>query len=51
MEMEEWDSMAILGFIALADEQLGAEVDPQAAAEAKSMGELVQLVRSHLASA
>jgi acyl carrier protein len=38
-----WDSMAIMGFIALADEELGMTPDPKAINACKTVADLLKL--------
>lgn len=47
-EDAKWDSITVLGFLALADEQFSAEVSPKAIAEAKTVNDLVGFVAPHL---
>ena len=48
-ELECWDSMAAVVFIALADEQLGVTVSGDQIAQAKSVHDLLSLVEPGLA--
>ncbi len=43
-DLEGWDSLAVMGFIALADEHYSVILSPQQLASCKSVGELIQLV-------
>ena len=43
-----WDSLAVVSFIALADEHLGVAVSPQALAEATTLADVLALVDSRL---
>lgn len=43
-----WDSLAVVSFIALADEHLGVAVSPQALAQASSLADVMALVAGHL---
>jgi acyl carrier protein len=47
-ELDGWDSLAVLGFIAMADEQLGAAVSGQQIADANTVDDLVALVNDKL---
>ena len=43
-----WDSLAVVSFIALADEHLGVAVSPQALSEATTLADVLALVDSRL---
>ncbi|AUB83526.1 acyl carrier protein [Candidatus Thiodictyon syntrophicum] len=43
-----WDSLAVVSFIALADEHLDVAVSPQRLAQAKTIGEVLALVADKL---
>jgi len=43
-ELDGWDSMSILGFLALVDERLGVAIQPKLLAECKTVDDLVGLV-------
>jgi len=47
-EIEQWDSMAAIGFIAMADAKLSAVVKPQKLFECRSVGDLIELVGDKL---
>jgi len=47
-EIEQWDSMAAIGFIAMADATLSAVVKPQKLFECRSVGDLIELVGDKL---
>ncbi len=47
-EREQWDSLATVGFIALADRHLGVTVDPGAVAKAETVNDLLKLVGDKL---
>ena len=42
-ELEAWDSLAVMGFIALADEELGAAISPARLARCQTVDDLVAL--------
>jgi acyl carrier protein len=42
-QVESWDSLNVIGFIALVDETFQKEVDPDKIAECKTVGNLVDL--------
>jgi acyl carrier protein len=48
-DIANWDSMAAVQFIALADEQLGADISSNQIAKAKTVGELLSLLADRLA--
>lgn len=43
-DLDGWDSMAVLNFIALIDEQTGEIIDPKVLAECKTVQDLAALV-------
>jgi acyl carrier protein len=43
-DLEAWDSLAVMGFIALADEHCSVILSPQQLASCKTVGDLIQLV-------
>jgi acyl carrier protein len=43
-ELEAWDSLAVMGFIALVDEQFGITVSAQKVADAQTVDDLVGLL-------
>ncbi|MCK5575900.1 MAG: acyl carrier protein [Sphingomonadales bacterium] len=47
-DLEGWDSLAVISFIALVDEALGVILEGDKLAEAKSMAELLSLVDDKL---
>lgn len=49
-DIPEWDSLAVISFIALVDEKLGLSVDGEALAEAESVADLLALVHDKLAA-
>jgi acyl carrier protein len=49
-DIPEWDSLAVISFIALVDEKLGLAVDGEALANAQSVGDLLALVQEKLAA-
>ena len=49
-DIPEWDSLAVISFIALVDEKLGLAVDGEKLAESKTVGDLLALVREKLAA-
>jgi acyl carrier protein len=49
-DIPEWDSLAVISFIAVVDEKLGLAVDGEALAEAQSIADLVALVQEKLAA-
>lgn len=44
-----WDSLAVVSFIALADEHLDAAVSPQSLAQAKTLNDVLALVADKFA--
>ncbi len=44
----EWDSMRVLGFIVMVEEQMHQVVDGAAVAKAKTVNDLLGLVAAHL---
>jgi acyl carrier protein len=49
-DLPEWDSLAVISFIALVDEKLGLAVDGEKLANAQTVGDLLALVREKLAA-
>jgi acyl carrier protein len=49
-DIPEWDSLAVISFIALVDEKLGLAVDGEALANAQSVADLLALVQEKLAA-
>ena len=49
-DIPEWDSLAVISFIALVDEKLGLAVDGEKLAETKTVDDLMGLVREKLAA-
>jgi len=49
-DIPEWDSLAVISFIALVDEKLGLAVDGEALANAETVGDLLALVHEKLAA-
>jgi acyl carrier protein len=47
-ELAQWDSMAAIGFIAVADAKLGAAVKPQKLFECRTVEDLLALVGEKL---
>lgn len=47
-DLERWDSLAVMSYIALVDEQLGISVSAQSIAEARTVSDLVALVERQL---
>ena len=47
-DLEGWDSLSIVQFIATMDAEYGIAVDSKQLVEAKSVGDLVDLVRDNL---
>jgi acyl carrier protein len=47
-DIAEWDSMAVIGFIAVVDKHFGVTVDAGAIAKAKVVSDLVALVGEHI---
>lgn len=46
-EIEEWDSIAVVSFIALADADYGAAVSPKGITECRVVGDLADLIVRH----
>ena len=42
-QVQTWDSLNVLGFMALVDETFRREMDPEKIAECKTVGDLVDL--------
>ena len=42
-QLENWDSLNVIGYIALVDETFNREVDPEKIADCKTVGNLVDL--------
>jgi len=49
-DIPEWDSLAVISFIALVDEKLGLAVEGEALANAQSVADLLVLVQEKLAA-
>jgi acyl carrier protein len=49
-DLPEWDSLAVISFIALVDEKLGLAVEGEALAKAKCVADLLALVDMKLAA-
>jgi acyl carrier protein len=49
-DIPEWDSLAVISFIALVDEKLGLAVDGEALANALTVGDLLALAQEPLAA-
>lgn len=47
-ELERWDSLAILDFIATVDERCGVEIVPAKLKECRTVGDLAKLLGSQL---
>jgi acyl carrier protein len=47
-ELEGWDSVAVMGFIALVDEQFEFTLSPKRLAECRTVDDLVGLVGNHI---
>ena len=45
--LDMWDSMAVLGFIAMADESYGAIIPPKRVPECRTVDNLAELVREY----
>ena len=43
--LDAWDSMAVLGFIAMADEQYGAMIPPKLIPACRTVDDLADLIR------
>ena len=43
--LDGWDSMAVLGFIAMADEYYGAIIPPKRIPECRTVDDLAELIR------
>jgi acyl carrier protein len=48
-EVEGWDSVAVMGFIALVDEQFELALSPKRLAECRTIDDLVGLAGNHIA--
>jgi acyl carrier protein len=49
-DIPEWDSLAVISFIALVDEKLGLAVEGEALANAQTVADLLALVHEKLAA-
>ena len=49
-DLESWDSLAVISFIALVDEQFGMVVEGQKLAQARTIGDLIALIEPRLAA-
>ena len=49
-DIPEWDSLAVISFIALVDEKLGLAVEGEALANAQTVADLLALVQEKLAA-
>jgi acyl carrier protein len=47
-ELEMWDSLAVISFIALVDERFGVVIEGERLARAVSVEDLITLVHPHL---
>lgn len=47
-EVESWNSLSVLAFIAFADEELGLAIKPKALADAKKVGDLLGVLAEKL---
>ena len=47
-EIESWDSMAVLEFQAIADEEFGVQVDPTAIGNCETVGDLWNLIEGQV---
>jgi len=47
-ELEDWDSMAVLEFQAIADEEFGLQIDPTSLETVKTVGDLWNRVSENL---
>lgn len=43
-----WDSITILGFMALVDEQFGIELQPKKIADARTVSDLIAMVQTQI---
>jgi acyl carrier protein len=48
-DIPEWDSLAVISFIALVDEQFNTILEGEKLAEAKSVRDLIALLGAHIA--
>ena len=46
MGLENWDSLSIIGFIALADEKFSVQVSPTAIHQAETVNDLIMLLNN-----
>jgi acyl carrier protein len=46
-DLEDWDSVAVISFIALADSEYGAVVPPKEIAACKTVDDLAALIDKH----
>lgn len=44
-QLEAWDSLAVLGFLAMADETYGAVIPPKRIPECQTIDDLARLIR------
>jgi acyl carrier protein len=47
-DLEDWDSLAVMGFIAMVDSQLGMTIEAARIGECKTVNDLVALVQDKL---
>lgn len=43
-DLDEWDSLAVIGFIAMTDEHFGVSLSPQEIVEANTVHDLIELI-------
>ena len=48
--LEGWDSLAVMGFIAMVDEKLGLDVSATRLAECATVGDLLDMVKEKVAA-
>ena len=44
--LEEWDSMAVLGFMAMVDEKIGVNIEASKIAESETIHDLIAMLES-----
>jgi acyl carrier protein len=49
-DLNEWDSLAVIGFIAMADEQFGVSLPSQEIGEAKTVLDLIALLGDRISA-
>lgn len=48
LEIEGWDSMAVMGLIAMVDEKFGITMVPEKIAKSKTVADIISLLNGHI---